>query len=326
MKAIVVEQAGGPEVLQIRDIPQPEPRAGWVLIKVKAFGLNRSEMFTRQGHSPSVKFPRVLGIECVGEVVAAPETALQPGQKVVALMGGMGRTFDGGYAEFTLVPAKNVFPVNTNSAWEILAALPETFGTAWGSLVEAMDVKAGQTLLVRGGTSSVGMAAITLAKGLGLNVIATTRNPDKETALRENGADIVLLDDGNIADKVKQQQLKVDAVLELVGATTLGDSLKAVSAKGVVCSSGILGNAWIIKDFEPAGFIPSTVKLTTFSSGDIVSNNPIWVEAMQKIVDGVAENRYRPNLDKIFHFEQIVEAHHYMEENQAKGKIVVLVD
>jgi NADPH:quinone reductase len=202
MKGIVVERAGGPEVLQIRTVPVPELRPGWILIKVKAFGLNRSEIFTRLGDSPDVKFPRILGIECVGIVDAAsPDTGIMVGQPVAALMCGMGRQYDGGYAEYTLVPAENVIPITntSNLPWETLAAIPETFLTAWGSLVEAMDVRSGQTLLVRGGTSSVGMAAITIAKQLGLIVVSTTRNKNKIDALHKNGADYVVIDNGQIS-------------------------------------------------------------------------------------------------------------------------------
>src|SRR5689334_1120537 len=205
MRAIVVEQAGPPEVLQLRDLPRPEPHPGQVLIRVKAFGLNRSEIFTRQGHSPSVKFPRVLGIECVGVVEAAPGASLQVGQTVAAVMGEMGRAYDGGYAEYTLVPASQVLPLQTSLPWETLAAIPETYLTTWGSLFEAMDLQAGQTLLVRGGTSSVGMAAIMLAKHRGANVLATTRKIAKRVALLGIGANEVIIDTGTIADKVRQR-------------------------------------------------------------------------------------------------------------------------
>ena len=161
----------------------------------------------------------------------------------------------------------------------------KTFGTAWGSLVDAMEIQSGQTLLVRGGTSSVGMAAIAIAKDMGLTVIATTRTKDKEAALHENGADIVLLDDGKIAEKVKQlPSIKVNAVLELVGAITLRNSLQSVASKGIVCNTGILGNSWVINEFEPLADIPGTVKLTVFESTSITSENPTWIDAMQKIV------------------------------------------
>jgi NADPH:quinone reductase len=113
MKAIRVHHAGGPEVLQIEDLPRPQPYPGWVLIRVKAFGLNRSEMYTRQGFSSTVQFPRVLGIECVGMVEDASDTDFTLGQTVAALMGEMGCAYDGGYAEYTLVPAQQVIPLDT---------------------------------------------------------------------------------------------------------------------------------------------------------------------------------------------------------------------
>ncbi|HTI13614.1 MAG TPA: zinc-binding alcohol dehydrogenase family protein [Dictyobacter sp.] len=324
MKAIVIEQAGGPDVLQVRTMPTPEPRDGWVLIRVKAFGLNRSEMFTRQGHSPDVEFPRVLGIECVGVVEAAPGTDLQPGQTVAAVMGGMGRAFDGGYAEYALIPARSVLPVKTELPWEILGAIPETFLTAWGGLKEAMDMLPGKVLLVRGGTSSVGMAAISLAKGWDTTVIATTRNQAKVAALQQAGVNHVIIEQGQIASEVKKIfPLGVNYVLELVG-TTLYDSLQATAAQGIVCYAGILGNAWTFENFGPMAAIPSTVKLTTYGSGSVHVDHS--TAALQDIVDGVAAGRYQVNIDRVFHFDEIVDAHRHMEENRAIGKIVVLVD
>jgi NADPH:quinone reductase len=325
MKAIVVEHAGAPDVLQIRTLPRPLPRPGWVLIQVKAFGLNRSEMFTRQGLSPGVTFPRVLGIECVGLVEAAPETNFAVGQTVAAVMGGMGRAYDGGYAEYTLVPASQVIPLHTTLPWELLAAIPETYLTAWGSLFDAMEVQTGQSLLVRGGTSSVGMAAIALAKDKGLQVLATTRNKAKAEALRENGADDAVIDTGQVADPVKRRVPGgVNGVLELIGTVTLLDSLQAVAPKGIVCFTGLLGNAWVLHEFEPLAALPSTVKLTTYQTETLTAANS--TQALQQIVDGVAAGRYRVSVDRVFHFNEIVEAHRYMEENRAKGKLVVVVD
>ena len=117
MKAWVIREPGGPEKLRLEDMPVPEPRRGWALIRVRAFGLNRSEWFTRRGDSPTVKFPRVLGIECVGEVVDPGGLGAEPGTTVAAIMGGMGRQFDGSYAEYTLVPHECVFSLHTKLPW-----------------------------------------------------------------------------------------------------------------------------------------------------------------------------------------------------------------
>jgi NADPH:quinone reductase-like Zn-dependent oxidoreductase len=324
MRAIRVHKAGGPEVLTIEEVPTPTPRAGSVLIRVRAFGLNRSEMFTRQGHSPGVRFPRVLGIEAVGTVVAAPETELVAGQTVAALMGGMGRDYDGGYAELTLVPRRHVLPVTTTLPWDILGALPETFLTAWGSLVDALDLASGDTLLIRGGTSSVGMAALSIARAMGARVLATTRDPAKADSLHAAGADDVLIDRGELADEVRARVPGgVKAVLELVGTVTLLDSLRAVAPRGTVCQTGILGNAWTLERFEPLEDIPSTVKLTTYGSSSATAETS--TAAFQHIVDGLAAGRYRPNIDRVFAFDEIVAAHRTMEENRASGKLVVVV-
>jgi len=325
MRAAVVQNPGKPEVLELREVAKPKPRSGWVLIRVRAFGLNRSELFTRQGHSGSaVKFPRILGIECVGVVEAAPDSPLQPGQKVAAVMGGMGRAYDGSYAEYTLVPATHVMPVATDLPWEMFAAIPETFLTAWGSLVTSLNVRKGNTLLIRGGTSSVGMAAVTLAKDLGATVIATTRSAAKKQALIANGADHVVIDNGSISDAVREIfPTGVTHVLELIGTATLLDSLKTAARQGVVCNTGILGNAWVLKEFEPMAAIPSSVRLTTFLSDTVDASNS--TAQLQRVLDAASDGRYRVNLNKVFRLDEVVEAHRYMEANQATGKNVVKV-
>ena len=324
MKAIVVEQSGSPEVLHIRQIHRPEPDHGWVLVRIRAFGLNRSEMFTRQGFSPDVTFPRILGIEAVGEVEQDPSGHYQAGQKVAAVMGGMGRQYNGGYAEYAVLPLERLMPLQTTVSWEILGAIPEMFLTVWSSLTDSLDIQAGQTLLVRGGTSSIGLTSVAVAKNAGLTVLATTRSEKKKQALLDAGADHVLIDDGNIAEKVRTIFPKgVDRIQELVGTRTLLDSLQATAPKGVVCMTGMLGNAWSLANFEPM-MIPSSVKLTTYQSETLDMSTA--VSALQEYVTGVEHGTYTVRLDRVFKFDEIVEAHRYMESNAATGKLVVLVD
>src|SRR4051812_8538827 len=235
MRAVVLDAPGPPEALRIRELPVPEPRPGWALIEIKAFGLNNAELYSRLGMSgDDVTFPRVLGLEAAGLVAAAPGGEFAVGQQVVALMGGMGRHFDGGYAQYTCVPAGVVIAFSSELDWATLGAIPEMLQASYGSLSVGLDVQPGQTLLIRGGTSSVGMAAAVLAKDRGMTVVATTRRPERFDALRRAGVDHPLLDDGEIAAQVRKiVPGGVDASLELVGVDTLPDTLRATAVHGV---------------------------------------------------------------------------------------------
>jgi NADPH:quinone reductase-like Zn-dependent oxidoreductase len=320
MKAAVVHTPGGPEVLRIEQRAVPGGREDSVLVRVRAFGLNRSELVTRAGGSgDAVRFPRVLGIECVGEVVDAQD--LMPGTKIVAAMGGMGRDFDGGYEQYVVLPATQVVPVETSLDWPILGALPETFGTAWGSLA-LLALQPGATLLVRGGTSSVGMAATTLASHRGVRVIATTRQPAKRDALLANGATQVVIDDGAIAARVREiVPGGADALLELVGPATIGDSLDALRDGGSGCLTGYLAGDWDVERAMSEAKVRG-LRLERYQSG--VIKRDTYEDVFREIVAGVEAGRYRPNLDRTFALDDIVEAHRYMERNAAVGKVVGL--
>jgi NADPH:quinone reductase-like Zn-dependent oxidoreductase len=321
MRAAVCVGAGGPEVLEVRELPLPAVREGWSLVHVKGVGLNRSELRTRQGHSPNVTFPRVLGIECVGIVAASTDPRVPDGTTVAAVMGEMGREFDGGYAEYALLPNALLMPVTTTLSWDILAALPETYLTAQGSL-DALGVVPGARLLIRGGTSSVGMAAASIAFGHGIETAATTRRQDKIDALTAAGADHVFIDGGSLAASVHAVWPEgPDYVLDLVGTSTAVDSLHLVRRGGTVCVSGSL-SGWLIPDFEPIAMIPSGTLLTAFHSDNLKGSAGRIV--LQRIVDEVEAGIYRPNLDRVFDLDDIVAAHCYMEHNQATGKLVVL--
>jgi NADPH:quinone reductase-like Zn-dependent oxidoreductase len=321
MRAAVCVRAGGPEVLEIRELPVPAVRDGWSLVRVKGAGLNRSELRTRQGHSPNVTFPRVLGIECVGIVAVSTDPRLPEGTTVAAVMGEMGREFDGGYAEYALLPNSLLMPVITTLPWDIVAALPETYLTAYGAL-DALGAVQGR-LLIRGGTSSVGMAAASIASGHGVETAATTRRPDKADALKAAGVDHVLLDSGGslTASMHSIWPGGPDYVLDLVGADTAVDSLHLVRCGGTVCVSGSL-SGWVIPNLEPIAMIPSGTKLTAFHSDNLKGSAGRTV--LQRVVHEVEAGVYRPNIDRVFGLDEIAAAHRYMENNQATGKLVVV--
>ena len=223
MKAIIISSYGGPDVLTVAELPDPVPAAGEVLIAVRAFGLNHAEAYMRSGAFGEVA--EVTGIECAGTVVADPSGRLAEGTAVVAVLGGMGRTRNGSYAELVTVPASNVVEVSTSLPWTNLVALPEVYATAWAGLRQNLDLRPGQTVLIRGATSALGQAAVNVAAEQGATVPATTRSPDRAALLERIGATTVLIDDGRLAD---QQPGAVNCVFDLVGNSVLRDSLRLV--------------------------------------------------------------------------------------------------
>ncbi|MDH3225992.1 MAG: zinc-binding alcohol dehydrogenase family protein [Thermoleophilia bacterium] len=320
MRAVVLDAPGPPEALVIRQLPIPTPDGDEVLIRVKAFGLNRSELHTRLGLAEGVVFPRVLGIEATGFVAECPGGAFRTGQKVVAMMGGMGRLFDGGYAEYTSVPTSQVVPFESKLDWATLGAVPEMLQTAYGSLTVGLDAQPGQTILIRGGTSSVGMATAVLAKRRDMTVFSTTRNPDKAGALQQIGVDHVVIDDGEVAAAVRTIVPEgVDAALELIGTPTLPDTLAATRVHGVVCFTGMLSNEWTVKDFYPIDYLPRGVRLTAYG-GDAADLPP---GTLQQFLDAVAAGDATVPIHRRYTMNEIAQAHADMEAGIASGKLVV---
>lgn len=313
MKAVVLNDITEAKDISLSEIPVPEVQPGWVLVRVRAFGMNHSEQILRLNEIKAdyIRKPIIPGIECVGEIAVPSDSGMETGQKVIALMGGMGRSFNGSYAEYALLPAHHVFAIESSLAWEELAAIPETYFTAWGSLFECLQLKAQDTLLVRGATCALGYAAIQIAKALGCRVIATTHRESKLDLISD--ADEQVLDDGRLTGKIKG----VTKALDLVGPKNLKDTLTPVERGGIVCQTGILGGVYTLNGFDPIKDIPNGVYLTGF-----FSNYPT-----QEIVDDMFqffnEKKLIPISGKVFDFENIRDAVIAQDTGAVNGKIVV---
>ena len=314
MKAVRIGSVTKAEDVRLTEVPTPSASPGWVLVRIRAFGLNHSEKILRleEIEADYIQKPVIPGIECAGEIVDPSDSDFSAGDKVIAMMGGMGRSFDGSYAEYAVLPAHHVFKVETELPWDELAAIPETYLTAWGSLFECLRIKNGETLLIRGATCALGYAAMDIAKALGCRVIATTHKESKLALL--DGADERVLDDGTL-----EGGSEADKVLDLVGPKSLRDTLRCARKGGIVCSTGILGGVYALNDFDPIKDIPNGVYLTGY-----FSNYPTQ-ELVDSIFRFIREHGLHPTYAKRYSFDDIREACIALDNGTANGKIVVIL-
>lgn len=324
MKAIVIDQYGPVEGLVFKEVPKPEPLKGHVVIKIKAFGINHAEIHMRRGEWP--ESDPIAGIECVGIVDSCPGGEFEVGATVIAMMGGLGRTIPGSYAEYTRALATHVIQIDTDLPWDQLAAIPESFATAWTFLFRNLEISKDQLLVIRGGTSALGRAATTMAVNAGVRVIATTRSESRKQTLLDLGVERVEIERPDLSKYITESK-PIDAVLDLVGNSTLIDSLAMARRGGRVCLGGWLGGLAPIPDFNPLLQISSGVHFSLFASPHFGEPQfPLNDVAMQEIVDLVAAGKYQAKPSRVFKFDEIHEAHRVMESNQANGKMVVVID
>jgi NADPH:quinone reductase-like Zn-dependent oxidoreductase len=322
MRAIVLEKFGGLDSLVYKEIPEPEPLVGHVVIAIKAFGINHAEMHMRRGEWAEAA--PVSGIECVGIVKSCPDGAFPVGAKVAALMGGLGRTINGSYAEYTRVPVSNVALIESDLPWAELAAIPETFATAWTCLFRNLEIKKGQLLVIRGATSSFGQAALKLAVNAGVRVIATSRSRDRFALLRKLGAERCEIERPDLSKHIAEAK-RIDAVLDLVGNSVMLDSLAMLRRGGRSCLAGWLGGLAPIPDFNPLLQMPSGVNLTFFGSFVFGTPGfPLSDVPLQQIAADAAAGKLDVKPVRVFGFDEIREAHRVMEANEARGKMVVV--
>lgn len=319
MKALVIDRVTPASEARMSEVPVPEVRPGWVLVHVRGIGMNHSEQVVRlyEVQADYIKKPVIPGIECVGEVADPSDSGLARGQRVCALMGGMGRSFDGSYAEYALLPASHVFALPAAAdelPWATLAAIPETFFTAWGSLFECLHLEADDSLLVRGASCGLGYAALQIAHALGCHTVATTHREKYVGLLKRYGADEVIVDsEGRLSGK----GLSFTKVLELIGPRTLRDSLRLLLPGGICCDTGILGGAEALNGFDPIKEIPNGSYLTGF-----FSNYPDQ-KTMSDIYAFVAEHHIQPFIAQTFDFDRLLDAVALQDEGGFQGKLVI---
>ncbi|MCR5272974.1 MAG: alcohol dehydrogenase catalytic domain-containing protein [Lachnospiraceae bacterium] len=316
MKAMVLDGPVRAEDVFLKEKKVPAVVSGWVLVRVKAFGMNHSELILRREEIKYdyIKKPVIPGIECVGEIADPSDSTFKTGEKVIAMMGGMGRSFDGSYAEYALLPTHHVFKIESNLEWSELAAIPETYFTAWGSLFECLKLKREDTLLIRGASCALGLAALQIAKALGCTVIATTHKEKYLDSL--HGSDLAMIDDGKLSGKING----ITKALDLVGPKYLMDTMTSVEKRGIVCQTGILGGVYALNGFDPIKQIPNGVYLTGF-----YSNYPTQ-EIVNDMFSFFKDHDIKPIHGPVYTFEKIKDALLMQESGKAGGKIIVLME
>lgn len=316
MKAVKVFEAGDVNVLKIVEVEKPVIKEGWSLVKIKGFGVNRSEIFTRKGYSPNVIFPRILGIECVGLIEETSDEKNFPiKSKVVSIMGEMGRKFDGSYAEYVLLPNSQIYKVNIDMEWSEFASIPETYYTAYGSF-KNLNIIDGDKVLVRGATSGVGIAFAKLVKAKFPNIklYGSTREKSKINKLLESCYDEVILD----SDGILQTSQTFDKILELIGPKVIKNSIQHLKEYGIICNTGLLGESWYLEKFDPIEELKNNIYLTTFYSGNVTE------EKLKEMFEYIKYYKIRSIPEKIFSLDKIQEAHKYLENKQSFGKVVII--
>ena len=316
MKAVILRDVTNSDDIILEEIEMPKVRKGWVLVKILGFGMNHSELILRVNEirAEYINKSIVPGIECVGIVEESLDVGFKKGDLVCSLMGGLGRNFNGSYEEYAVLPVQKLFHISSNLDTEHLAAIPETYFTAWGSLFECLNLQPSDTLLVRGATSALGYASMQIATALGCKVYGTTHKKEKMHLITDLGCEAILdteykLPDGFYANKV----------LELIGPKTIRNSLSHLYHGGIVCNTGILGGEYYLTGFDPIKEIPNGCYLTGF-----FSNYPTQ-ETMDKIFTFIDEHEISPFIGASFKFSDIKQAVKAQEKG-VDGKIVVVMD
>jgi NADPH2:quinone reductase len=323
MKAIEIRVPGGPDVLQIGELPVPKPSKGQVLVKVHAAGVNRPDILQRQGgYPPPPGAPATPGLEIAGEVVALGEGTVRyrVGDKVCALVPG------GGYAEYCVVAEDNALPVPLGFSMVEAAAIPETYFTVWTNVFDRARLQSGETILIHGGSSGIGTTAIQLAKAFGATVVVTAGSDEKCAECVSLGADVAInYRSHDFVEDLKVRSIAPDVILDMVGGDYVGRNLRCIAMNGRIVNIAFQKGSKVEVDLLPVMLKRLTLTGSTLRPRTVAEKADIAKSLEAKVWPLFSAGKCKPVIFKTFPLAEASEAHRLMESSQHVGKIILTV-
>lgn len=324
MKAVIITEPGGPEVLQISDRPVTEPTGNEVLIQVKAAGVNRPDVFQRKGHYPPPPWaPQdIPGLEVAGTIVSLGKHVKQYkiGDAVCALLAG------GGYAEYAIADANHCLPLPAGMDFAEAATLPETVFTVWHNVFQRGTLKKGESFLVHGGAGGIGITAIQLAKAFGAQVFTTAGSDEKCEACLSLGADIAI----NYKVQDFENELKeigVDVILDMVGGDYIAKNIRLLRSDGrLVFINTVKGSKTDLVDFSLVMKHRLTITGSTLRNRDTDFKTALTKDIFEKVWPVMDSGKFKPIIFRKFPLSEAHQAHKLMESSGHIGKLVLVND
>jgi putative PIG3 family NAD(P)H quinone oxidoreductase len=322
MRAITIETPGGPEALVLREVPEPVPGPGEVLVEVAASAVNRADVLQRQGfYDPPPGASRYPGLECSGRIAALGEGVVgwSVGDEVCALLAG------GGYAERVAVPAGQLLPLPKGVDLVTSAGLPEVVCTVWSNVFQVCHLRPGETLLVHGGSSGIGTMAVQLGKAIGAKVAVTAGSAAKLEACRELGADVLInYREQDFVEEVAQLG-GADVILDVIGAKYLDRNLDALAVNGRLVIIGMQGGVKAELDIAKLMSRRAAVAATSLRARPLEEKAAVVASVREHVWPLIESGVVKPVVDRVFPLEDVAEAHRLLESSTHVGKLVLSV-